>query len=55
MSIDDQKRMYYLRNKINRIKKGVIIEDDSKSWDELEKIFLTSTKTREEDYFACQK
>ncbi len=55
MSIDDQKRMYYLRNKINRIKRGVIQENDSKSWDELEKIFLTSTKISEENYLVCQK
>ncbi len=55
MSINDQKHMYYLRNKINRIKRGVILEDDSKLWNELEKIFLTSTKITEEDYLACQK
>ncbi len=42
MSIDNQKRMYYLRNKINRINRGILAEEDNKLWNELENIFLNS-------------
>lgn len=46
MSVDNQKRMYYLRNKINRITRGIITnENENELWKELEEIFINKHTT----------